>query len=162
MTKPILLILSLLFTASGFAQTEKIDSTIDRWHKAAEEADFNTYFGLMTDDAVFVGSDASEVWNYTKFKAFSKPYFDAGKAWTFIPVNRNVYSDENQNIAWFDEVLNSDHMGVCRGSGVLIQTKNGEWKIKHYVLSLAVPNPLVDQLVKQKSKLDHKYMESQH
>lgn len=161
MTKPTLLFLMLLFAASSFAQTEKITAAIDKWHKAAEEADFDTYFGLMTSDAVFVGSDASEVWNYEEFKTFSKPYFEAGKAWTFIPVNRNVYSDENQNMAWFDEVLNSDHMGLCRGSGVLLQTKNGEWKIKHYVLSLAVPNPLVEQLVKEKSELDEAYLRSQ-
>lgn len=160
MKKPIFYILSLIFSVSSFAQTETINSVIDTWHKAAEEADFDSYFGLMTSDAVFVGSDASEVWNYSEFKTFSKPYFDAGKAWTFKPVNRNVYVDENRNIAWFDEVLNSVHMGLCRGSGVLIQNKKGEWKIKHYVLSLAVPNPLVDQFVDQKSKLDKAYLKS--
>ncbi|MFO7743984.1 MAG: nuclear transport factor 2 family protein [Psychroflexus sp.] len=133
---------------------------MNSWHKAAEEADFDTYFGLMTSDAVFVGSDATEVWSFSEFKAFSKPYFDAGKAWTFKPVNRNIYISKDQKIAWFDEVLNSDHMGLCRGSGVLIQ-KEGEWKIKHFVLSLTVPNSLVDYLVKQKSKLDNEYLESQ-
>ncbi|NEV93008.1 nuclear transport factor 2 family protein [Psychroflexus sp. YR1-1] len=153
--------LALCFMSMSFAQKQSINTTIDAWHKAAEEANFETYFRLMTEDAVFVGSDASEVWNYDEFKAFSKPYFKAGKAWTFKPVNRNVYLNQDQNIAWFDEVLNSDHMGLCRGSGVLIQTPSGEWKIKHFVLSLAVPNPLVDDLVKQKSKLDRKYLESQ-
>ncbi|MFD0931869.1 nuclear transport factor 2 family protein [Psychroflexus salinarum] len=133
---------------------------MNSWHKAAEEADFDTYFGLMTSDAVFVGSDATEVWSFSEFKAFSKPYFDAGKAWTFKPVNRNIYISKDQKIAWFDEVLSSDHMGLCRGSGVLIQ-KEGEWKIKHFVLSLTVPNSLVDHLVKQKSKLDNEYLESQ-
>ncbi|SDG95395.1 nuclear transport factor 2 family protein [Psychroflexus sediminis] len=160
--KPLISILSLVLVSTGFAQKQNINTTIDAWHKSAENANFESYFGLMTEDAVFVGSDASEVWNYEEFKAFSKPYFDAGKAWTFKSVSRNVYINENENMAWFDEVLNSDHMGLCRGSGVLIQTKNGAWKIKHYVLSLAVPNPLVDELVKQKSKLDRKYLETLH
>lgn len=150
----------IFFSVYSYAQTEQISSTMNSWHKAAEEADFDTYFGLMTSDAVFVGSDATEVWSFPEFKAFSKPYFDAGKAWTFKPVNRNIYISKDQKIAWFDEVLNSDHMGLCRGSGVLIQ-KEGEWKIKHFVLSLTVPNSLVDYLVKQKSKLDNEYLESQ-
>ena len=151
----------LLLSLAGFAQTNNINSAIDKWHKAAEEADFDTYFGLMSEDAVFVGSDANEVWSLKEFKAFSKPYFEAGKAWTFNPVNRNVYMNNNQNIAWFDEVLNSEHMGICRGSGVLVKNKKGEWNIQHYVLSIAVPNPLVDQLLGLKSKLDKEYLESQ-
>lgn len=155
-----ILIFSMLFITSAYAQKRELGMAIDKWHTAAAEADFDTYFNLMTSNAVFVGSDASEVWNYEEFKSFSKPYFDAGKAWTFESVNRNIYQDKAGNTAWFDEVLKSDHMGLCRGSGVLQKT-NGEWKIRHYVLSLAVPNALVDELVQQKSELDRVYLESQ-
>ncbi|MBZ9778493.1 nuclear transport factor 2 family protein [Psychroflexus sp. CAK8W] len=155
------LLVLLFFSSISNAQTEQINTTIDSWHKAAEKADFETYFDLMSENAVFVGSDASEVWDIKEFKVFSEPYFDAGKAWTFIPVNRNIYTGKNENIAWFDEVLNSEHMGVCRGSGVLVKTENEKWKIQHYVLSLAVPNSLVDQLVEQKANLDTEYLKSQ-
>ena len=141
------------------AQETEINSTLDKWHKAAENADYETYFGLMTEDAVFVGSDASEVWSADEFKTFSKPYFDDGKAWTFTPVNRNVYV--NNTMAWFDEILNSRHMGLCRGSGVLLKDANGQWKIQHYVLSLAIPNPLVSQFKLQKAKLDKDYLNQQ-
>ncbi|MEH6514626.1 MAG: nuclear transport factor 2 family protein, partial [Maribacter arcticus] len=44
-------------------------------------------------------------------------------------------------------------MKICRGSGVLKKV-NGEWKIAHYVLSIAVPNENVDALVKIKSEKD--------
>lgn len=162
MLKYVIALLSILFFAESFAQENEIEVSLDAWHKAAEEADFKSYFGLMTSDAVFVGSDASEVWNFEEFKAFSKPYFEAGKAWTFKPVTRNIYLDETQSRAWFDEILDSKHMGICRGSGVLTKDPNGIWKIQHYVLSLAVPNPLVKQLVEMKSKLDHDFLESQH
>jgi ketosteroid isomerase-like protein len=161
MIKSIFLSSSILFSVLCFGQSNEINNTIDAWHKAAENADFETYFGLMTDDAVFIGSDASEVWSYKEFKAFSQPYFEAGKAWTFTPVNRNIYTDEDQNLAWFDEVLNSDHMGLCRGSGVLTKAKDGAWKVKHFVLSLAVPNPLVGDLVEQKAELDKAYLKKQ-
>ncbi len=159
--KYLVLCITLLSALQNFAQQQQIDSALNQWHTAAEEADFDTYFGLMTTDAVFVGSDASEVWSFQEFKNFSQPYFEAGKAWTFKPVNRNVYTNEAQNMAWFDEVLNSEHMGLCRGSGVLIKTSDGKWKVKHFVLSVAVPNPLVSALVEQKRDLDQAYLQSQ-
>ena len=43
-------------------------------------------------------------------------------------------------------------MKICRGSGVIQKTKDG-WKIKHYVLSMTVPNENVDEVVKVKSKI---------
>ena len=148
-----------LIAFGSFSQTKSIQHSLDTWHNAAATADYDTYFSLMTEDAVFVGSDASEVWKGEEFKTFAKPYFDAGKAWTFSPVNRNVYTEGN--FAWFDEVLNSDHMGLCRGSGVLIRNEDGHWKIKHYVLSLAIPNPLVDKIVKEKKACIVGYLKTQ-
>ena len=116
----------------------KINQTLDRWHKAAAEADFITYFNLLSDDAVFVGTDATEVWNKQSFMKFAKPYFDKGKAWNFKKIKRNIYLSTDMKTAWFDETLDT-WMGVCRGSGVLQKTDT-VWRIKHYVLSLTVPN----------------------
>jgi hypothetical protein len=33
--------------------TNEINVTLDTWHKAAADANYNTYFNLMTDDAIF-------------------------------------------------------------------------------------------------------------
>ncbi len=138
-----------------------IYKTIDAWHEAAANADFDSYFKLMTEDAVFIGTDATENWQLEEFKEFSKPYFDKGKAWSFTSLERNIYLNSNKNLAWFDEILDTQ-MGLCRGSGVVVLTENG-WKIKHYVLSITIPNPKVknvvnikkdtDSLLKQKLKL---------
>jgi hypothetical protein len=38
-------------------------------------------------------------------------------------------------------------MGECRGSGVVIQGNDGQWRIAHYILSFPVPNDLADALV---------------
>ena len=156
------IVFSLLFIIQSLclsAQEKDINTSINQWHKAAEEADFDKYFNLMTSDAIFVGSDASEVWSYDDFKSFSKPYFDAGKAWTFNPIERHVYVSPEQKMAWFDETLNSTHMGVCRGSGVLEKQDGKTWKIKHYVLSLAIPNDHVAEIVELKKALDQNYVE---
>ena len=125
---------------------------MDNWHKAAAEANYENYFGLMTEDAIFIGTDATENWNYTAFKEFSKPYFDKGKAWSFESIERNIFLADNKKTAWFDELLDTQ-MKLCRGSGVL-KKENEEWKIVHYVLSIAVPNDKVSQLIELKKESD--------
>tara|TARA_B100000929_G_C15407653_1_gene386845 strand:+ start:195 stop:677 length:483 start_codon:yes stop_codon:yes gene_type:complete len=136
----------LFISVSVAAQnsTKVVEETLDNWHLAAAEANYENYFNLMTEDAVFIGTDASENWQLEEFKSFSKPYFDKGKAWTFHPLERNIYFSKNYKTAWFDELLETD-LGICRGSGVLTLTKDG-WKIQHYVLSITIPNENVSEI----------------
>ncbi|MFW2376415.1 nuclear transport factor 2 family protein [Cellulophaga baltica] len=131
---------------------KEVNKVMDAWHKAAAEADFDAYFNLMTTDGVFIGTDATENWQKDAFKEFSKPYFDKGKAWSFSALERNVYVNSTEDFAWFDELLDTQ-MKICRGSGVLKKI-NGEWKIAHYVLSIAVPNDKVDALIALKKESD--------
>ena len=158
--KNILSLFAFLIFSSANAQDDKkaIDKTLDDWHKAAAEVKFDAYFSAMTTDAVFIGTDASENWNVTEFKAFSKPYFDKGKAWNFKSIQRNIYFNTAKDLAWFDELLDTQ-MKICRGSGVMRKEK-GQWKIAHYVLSMTVPNDLVDEVVKIKSPLEDSYMKT--
>lgn len=137
-------------SAQERAQSQ-IEMVLNNWHKAAGEANFNSYFGLMTPDAVFIGTDATEYWEGDAFKDFAKPYFDRGKAWNFTPLERHIYMTEN--LAWFDELLETQ-MGICRGSGVL-KLENDTWKIAHYVLSIAVPNENVTELTALKKEFDN-------
>ena len=151
------MICMIVFVSLGaFAQSNEekkaISHTLDAWHRAAANADFEAYFSLMTDDGVFLGTDATENWQNQEFKDFSKPYFDQGRAWSFTAVERNIYMDENQQLAWFDELLDTQ-MKLCRGSGVLKKVQ-GHWKIAHYVLSIAVPNENVGELIKIKEQKD--------
>lgn len=135
-------------------QQEKSDINLvmDNWHRAAAEANYENYFNLMDSISVFIGTDATENWTKKEFEAFSKPYFNQGKAWSFKAVERNVYLNENQNFAWFDELLDT-WMGICRGSGVL-KKDNGIWKIKHYVLSVTIPNDDIQPVIDLKSEKD--------
>ncbi|WP_299782110.1 nuclear transport factor 2 family protein [uncultured Formosa sp.] len=128
-----------------------INLSLDTWHKAAAEANFNAYFNLMTTDAVFVGTDASEHWELEAFKAYSKPHFDAGRAWNFSALERHVYI-ASANLAWFDELLDTQ-MGICRGSGV-IKYEDHTWKVAHYVLSAAIPNAKMNTVSVLKSTED--------
>lgn len=147
--------LGLLFCLGISAQNNEklaVANVLDAWHSAASEANYDNYFSLMTDDGVFLGTDATENWQHQEFKEFSKPYFDKGKAWSFTAVERNIYLSDEGDFAWFDELLDTQ-MKLCRGSGVLRKV-NGDWKIAHYVLSIAVPNENVSQLIDIKKQKD--------
>jgi len=136
----------------------EINSTLDAWHKAAAEAKQDSYFNFMTEDAIFIGTDATENWNKTAFQAFAKPYFDKGKAWNFKALERHIYFDASGKTAWFDELLDTQ-MKICRGSGVLVKTGK-EWKIKHYVLSMTIPNGNTDEVVRIKAPAEDRILKN--
>ena len=146
--------LFLLIITSAAAQNDEaaINTLLNNWHKAAANANFNDYFKVLTDDAIYIGTDATENWNKTQFEAFAKPYFDRGKAWSFTALERHIYFSKDKKTAWFDELLNTQ-MKICRGSGVLIKVKN-TWMIKYYVLSMTIPNETTNEVVKAKTTIE--------
>ena len=137
-----------------YKNTIKADANLvlNNWHLAAAEANFDAYFDKMDTISVFIGTDASENWTKKEFSDFSKPYFDKGKAWDFKTLERNIYVNTSGDFVWFDELLNT-WMGTCRGSGVL-EKKGKTWKIKHYVLSVSIPNDDVQKVIVAKKKSD--------
>jgi ketosteroid isomerase-like protein len=135
---------------------QEINTTLNQWHQDAAAANFKDYFSALTEDAIFIGTDATENWNKTAFQAFAKPYFDKRKAWNFTPIERHIYFSEDGKTAWFDELLDT-HMKICRGSGVVVKVKNS-WKIKHYVLSMTVPNENTNEVVKIKAPIEEELL----
>lgn len=151
------LFLFLITGISGKAQTsskENINELMEAWHDAAARADYQDYFSKMADESIFIGTDPTENWEKDAFAKWSKPYFDKGKAWSFSALERNIFLKEDCDIAWFDELLET-HMGICRGSGVVAK-EDGEWKVKHYVLSIEIPNENVDEVALIKKDFDQK------
>jgi len=137
--KSILIIVYILISQND---KEQINKVLDNLHHYASEADGIKYFNLFHSDAVFFGTDATERWSITEFKDYALKRFENGTGWTYYPINRNIYLNNDKNTAWFDEELNNDKYGVFRGTGVLIKTKEG-WKISQYNLLLPIPNDLL-------------------
>jgi hypothetical protein len=131
---------------------EDINTIINRWHEDAAASNFDAYFGAMSNDGVFIGTDALENWTVAEFKEFSKPFFEEKNTWDFKPLERNIYGDSGKNIVWFDELLDT-WMGICRGSGVLMKDKK-DWKIVHYVLSVVIPNENIKEVIATKKEND--------
>ena len=148
----LLLILVNTFANAQTSQKDQVSQTLDAWHKAAADIKFDTYFNLMADDAIFIGTDATENWTKPDFKVWAKPFFDKGKTWSFTALERHIFFDKTGKTAWFDELL-STQMKICRGSGVLVKVGK-EWKIQHYVLSMTIPNDEVDAVIKIKAPIE--------
>ena len=145
------------FTAiSAQAKYEKekteIAAMLDGFNVAAAKADFTTYFNYFAEESTFIGTDATEIWDKKAFMSWAKPYFDKKKTWNFTSLKRNVYFSKDGKLAWFDELLDTQ-MKICRGSGV-VEKINGQWKVKQYVLSVTVPNDVVDKVVEIKAPIE--------
>lgn len=143
-------------TISAQAKFEKekteISTMLNAYNIAAAKADFTTYFSYFAEESSFIGTDASEVWDKQAFKVWAKPYFDKKTTWNFTSLKRNIYFSKDGTMAWFDELLDTQ-MKICRGSGVL-EKISGQWKIRQYVLSMTVPNEVVDQVVAEKAPIE--------
>jgi hypothetical protein len=157
MTKFLALALLIIISFNAYCQNDKqkIEQVLDIFHQAAADANQKVYLESMTDNAVFLGTDASERWTKLQFSAFVKPYFSKGKGWLYTPVERNITLVTGQNSAYFDELLDSASYGKCRGTGLLLKTKLG-WKIAQYSLSVPLPNPIAKDLVREIKKFEEK------
>lgn len=140
-----LILLASIFSCSNTkitynkeTEVKNLDEFMDAWHHSAAVADEDVFFGSLDSNAVYLGTDASERWTKQEFLDWGLKYFERDTAWAFTPYNRIWAFSEDFKYAWFDELLET-HMGVCRGSGVLVRYESG-WKIKHYNLAVAVPN----------------------
>lgn len=137
----------------GTDERARAGETIDAWHAAAARGDFDAYFGLMTDDAVFLGTDATERWERAEFEAFARPHFDGVEAWTYHPRDRHLSFTGEGRTGWFDEMLDHDRYGELRGTGVVRRDGHGAWRIAHYSLTFTVPNaaaPSVVELIRER------------
>lgn len=138
-------ILTLIFwSAPAMSQSpspDLVSATLDRFHTAASEADGATYFSLFAENGVFIGTDKSERWPLSDFKAFAEPLFASGRGWTYVMTERHIDFSPDGKTAWFDELLQNEAYGTSRGTGVLILVGD-DWKITQYHLTFPIPNDL--------------------
>lgn len=147
------------------------NAQIDAWHGAAAKADGDAYFEFFSSTGAFQGTDGSEFWPVAEFEAWAQPYFERGSAWTFVPFGERQFF-RAAGAVYFTERLDSEHMGKCRGTGVLVR-EAGNWKLDFYSLSFEVPNEVVGELVplakpervealKFQAELDQEYKNPEH
>ncbi|NNM26678.1 MAG: SnoaL-like domain-containing protein [Phycisphaerales bacterium] len=123
-----------------------IGRVLDDFHAAAAAADGPRYFRHFTADAVFIGTDPGERWTRAEFETYAKPHFARGTGWTYVTTERHITRGPDDATAWFDEMLENERYGTCRGTGVLVRTHRG-WKIAQYALTIPLPNDLTPEVV---------------
>lgn len=133
-------------------EKKEIGTMLDGFNVAAAKANFTDYFNYFAEESTFIGTDATEIWDKKAFMSWAKPYFDKKQTWNFTSLKRNIYFSNDGKLAWFDELLDTQ-MKICRGSGV-VEKINGQWKVKQYVLSVTVPNEIVDKVVVEKTPIE--------
>ena len=82
------------------AEKAQITTTLDNWHKAAANADYNSYFDAMTENSIFIGTDATENWNKEAFQKFAKPYLGKVKARKFTEIERIIDVSKSVKRTW--------------------------------------------------------------
>jgi len=132
-------LLTIGVALAGPPDPSAVDDVLDALHQAATAADADAYFGLYTEDAVFVGTDPEERWSLDAFRAYAAPHFASAPAWSYTPAEREVHFGPKGRTAWFYETLDHERYGRVRGSGALV-VADGRWRIAQYVLSFPVPN----------------------
>ncbi len=124
-----------------------VEAVLDSLHRAAAEADGEMYFSLFAPEAIFLGTDATERWTIEEFRAFALPYFDRESAWTYVPRDRHISPLPGGDVVFFDELLDHEKYGECRGSGVLRKI-DGSWRIAQYNLSFPIPNDVAGSITR--------------
>ena len=141
-----LIIILCLSRIAYSADVDDIGRVLDNFHDAAAHADKDRYLGLMTDNAVFMGTDEWERWpKHPDFTDYVDGRFKNG-GWSYKSVERQIRVADSGDIAWFDEVVFSESNGRFRGTGVLTR-QNGTWKIAHYAMSFLVLNENWEEVV---------------
>lgn len=160
MSRMIKIALAYFFVFTGVAcaesfSEESIIKVLNDFHQAAANADGEKYFSLLAEDAVFIGTDATERWKKAQFLEYTEPYFSKSKGWTYLPRDRHLAFSASGKVAWFDELLDNEKYGECRGTGVLALI-NGQWLIRQYHLTIPVPNALAAEMAVSIKKLKSK------
>ena len=125
---------------------EAIGAVLDEFHAAAAAADEAGYLSILTEDMVFLGTAPGERWAGDDWRDFVRSIFSRGKGWAYEPSGRTVVVASDGRTAWFDETVDNEHFGSCRGSGVL-RREDDAWRIAQYNLTIPVPDELVPELV---------------
>src|SRR5436190_7093606 len=120
----------------------EVSRVLDDFHDAAANGDGARYFAILRNDAVFLGTDGTERWSGQEFERQFQGYFTNGSAWTYVPLRREVNVEPGDTIAWFDETLDNEAYGECRGSGVMSK-RDGKWMLRQYNLTVSVPNDVM-------------------
>lgn len=132
--------------AADTPAVDEIAAVLDEFNRAASDADADAYFGCLAPDAVMLGTAAEERWTVDELRVFMRPYFDQDRGRGHTPRDRHITLCAGEEVAFFDEVVEMESLGDCRGTGVVIKLDEA-WRIAQYSLSIPIPNEIVYEVI---------------
>jgi hypothetical protein len=132
--------------------------TLDALYSAGDSGDLDGFLSLLTVNAVFIGLDGTGRLQGQPLRAFISETFSRGSPWKYHSSNRETTVSNDGTVAWFDESIDHDPLGMGKGSGVLVKSIEG-WQVAQYNISVptaytpskAVDVPLPEGKVEQDS-----------
>ena len=117
-------------------------------HVAKGEGDGSRYYRMFAPEAVALGTARSERFSLAGLQAILAPYYAQGRRPISIPIEQRVYLSPDQNLAWFEELIERQQLGLMRGTGVM-RRAGDTWKLVHYNLMFVVPRELAGDLARR-------------
>lgn len=93
-------------------------------------------------EALFFGTDDSERWTTDDL---AKLLVESEAGWDMRECLKREVRYISPACVSFFEVVRHLKYGLFRGSGIVVKDDEGQWMIRHYVLSYSVPNKLADK-----------------
>lgn len=133
---------NLMQQATDKTEQQAAAAVLDQLNRYSSNADWDNYFALYRQDAVFIGTDEHERWGMAEFEKYARPT----KGWRYDLISRQLI--QHGDIILFDELLISPAYGKSRGTGTLIKDHD-KWKIAQYHLSFPIPNDIAKDITTQ-------------
>ena len=116
--------------------------------RAMASADAKAFFANFADDAIIMGTDATERFDFDEFRAWSAPMFTRGPRPVATLIEENITVADDGTLAWFHERIRRAGLGELRLSGVLRKAE-GRWQIVQLNHAFPVPNEIVGTLIER-------------
>jgi len=126
---------------------QDVDILMDKFHKSTSAGDGDMMVSCLSDQFVFLGTDAKERWERAPFESYARERFSKNSSWTYKLLKRNV-TKVSDSFYIFDESLKNSYLGTCRSTGSIVLQK-GSLKLAQYSLSMPVPNDIILGFVDQ-------------
>lgn len=115
------------------------ETTLDALHKAGADANAAAFESRLAEDVVFLGIAGAGRLEGQAAREFFAVHLAQERIWAYRSSQREIRASADGNVAWFDETLEHDELGIGRGTGVLVRSREG-WKVAQYNLTV----PIID------------------
>jgi len=141
----------LVLAASPEEQRQQASALLAERQRALAAADAKAFFANFSDNAIIMGTAATERFELDEYRVWSAPMFARGPRHVATLVEENITVADDGKFAWFDQRTHRPGFGELRLSGVLCKLED-HWRIVQLNRGFLVPNEIVATLAEHIQK----------